>query len=178
MFRKRASGILCLAAALFLLGACGDSKLKMKSFSLESFPNQRLEGGMVYYVEVAGNINVPGMGAIFYKNTVPDKEGKEIIVLVNGISENIWQKVIPSLVQAGGFIAGNAVYGVSLPTAKMAVSTAVTATGGSPTSTASGGSSTSTATGGSSTSTATGGTATSTSTANPTANACTGNNAC
>ena len=134
MFRKCAGGIYTLVAALTLLGACaGESKLRIESFSFESPTESRLEGGRVYYVEVSGNINVPGMGAIFYKNAVPDKGGNELVVLVNGISPNIWQKVIPALVQAGGFVAGSAVYGISLEAAKTAVNTTVTAAGGSAT---------------------------------------------
>ena len=115
--------MMALCAALLMGGCAGTTE-----FIVHSFP--ALSPG-VHYVETSGNVNVPGMGAIVYVKK-ESEEGPPIVTLVNGISPNIWQQVLPALVSAGGFIAGNAVHGVSLKAAQTAVSTTVssTATGG------------------------------------------------
>lgn len=116
-------------ALLFLGGCAGKTELFVQSFTKAY--GEELRPGHIYHIEASGNINVPGMGAIVYVKK-ESEEGPPVTVLVNGISPNIWQKIIPALVEAGGFIAGNAVYGVSIKAAKTAISNSVsaTATGG------------------------------------------------
>lgn len=117
--------VIALCAALFI-GGCGTTE-----FIVHSFP--ALPSG-IHYVETSGNVNVPGMGAIVYVKK-ESEEGPPVVTLVNGISPNIWQQVLPALISAGGFVAGNAVHGLSLKAAQTAVSTTVSAQGGTATNT-------------------------------------------
>jgi len=92
-------------------------------------------GGLGYVQVESGSVNIPSMGAIVYRNTKPDKAGREVIVIVAGASPNIWQQVLPAAIGAGGYVVGNAVYGLSLDAARTIVtstnSNSATAKGGS-----------------------------------------------
>ena len=118
------------AASLFLGGCAGETELVVQSFTKAY--GEELKPGHIYHIEASGNVNVPGMGAIIYVKK-ESEEGSPITVLVNGISPNVWQQIIPALINAGGFIAGSTVYGVSLEAAKTVINAAASSTGGSAT---------------------------------------------
>lgn len=110
----RASIVLCL---IILLGGCAGRT----EFLVHSFPE--LQPG-IHYVETSGNVNVPGMGAIVYIKK-ESEEGPPVVTLVNGISPNIWQQILPAFISAGGFVAGNAVHGISFKAAKTVINNTV-----------------------------------------------------
>lgn len=133
-----------LVGTLIVLGACGGqpkpfySPMQMAAGEVKrKMETNDLKPGGFGYVQVTSNdTSVPGMGAIVYRNREPDKFGREIVVVAAGVSPNIWQAILPAMIDAGGTIAGGAVYGLSVDAAR----TIVNATAGGGSATAAGGS--------------------------------------
>ncbi|MDP3725851.1 MAG: hypothetical protein Q8R36_01495 [bacterium] len=118
MFRKRASGILGLAAALSLLGACAGDKP-------EIYHNQITEKSLlreqVFYTQVKTSSDAT-MGAIYHINA----KG-EATLLATNVDEAFWKDLTLELLRAGAQVGSSAVFGVSIPAAKNAISATSTA---------------------------------------------------
>lgn len=140
--------ILALGLALLIFGGCG-ATLKFEAFK-DVNPKADITQPGLYYVEAAGGFGTAALNAIIYKMPTPDKDGRDVIIIASGVEQSVWASILKIAVGGAFFVAGNAVYGLSLEAARTIVNQAVTAAGGSGT----GGS----ATGGS----ASGGTATAT----------------
>ena len=118
MFQKWASGRSALVAALLLLGACADHVPKIHHSQISS---EALERERVYFTQVETSSDST-MGAIYHINS----EGQATLLATN-VDKAFWKDLTIELLKAGARIGSSAVFGVSIPAAKTAISTTSTA---------------------------------------------------
>ncbi len=120
-----------LAVGLLLILALSGCSTTLR---LEAFKN--INPGVdvtkpgLYYVEASGGFGITALNALIYVQEEPDKDGRSVILLASGVEPSVWASILKIAVGGAFFVAGNAVYGISLEAARTLVSQAVTASGG------------------------------------------------